>query len=174
MLLLSLFDSHPPIAYNCYKDQAIDYKKIFPLVVANYFQLDDEYVNYVANNPDVTIYDVAAEIKKTKEYELPFDEDYANDFFTKWVFTHKMLKHHELKNSINAEGIIYKGISKINNYILSELQIADVEKEKWNDYFANAVKIFDTPGNHYTMFGTIENVVELAKNFSEHFKTINK
>lgn len=168
-----MFDSHPPIAYNCYKNQIIDYKKIFPLVVANYFQLDSEYVNYVANNPDVTIYDVAEEIKKAKEYELPFDEVYAEDFFAKWVFTHNMLKHHELKRPISAEAIIYKGISKINNYILSELQIADVEKEKWSDHFVHEIKILDAPGNHYTMFGTVENVVELAKIFSEHLKSSN-
>lgn len=167
-----LFDSHPPIAYNCYKDEIINYQKVFPVVIANYFNMDEEYLNKIANNPDITIEHVIEEVKNVSAHgNMPIGEDKIKDFYTKWIFTHGILKRHDIKQPIKAKGTMFRGNEKEKGIILSELRIAVVEKEKWNDYFSDNIRIIDVPGDHYTMFGKIENTIELARIFSEKYNS---
>ncbi|WP_347489157.1 beta-ketoacyl synthase N-terminal-like domain-containing protein [Desulfoscipio sp. XC116] len=156
-----LFDSHPPIAYNSYQNQIINYNKVFFVMLANYLQLD---ANYIAEGYQKgTLQDeLMLSLKNNKKLGLSLSDEEMIGFFDRWVYSHKLLKQHQFNVKLPMDCVIFRSIENEDEFILNTLQIKLYQKQEWEKYFDGNVKIFDTPGNHYTMFSDSENVKELA------------
>ncbi|MCL1919169.1 MAG: thioesterase domain-containing protein [Peptococcaceae bacterium] len=162
-----LFDSHPPEAYNTYSGQVIDYQEVFPIVIANYLQLDTDFVQelYAIKDSDKAV----GIIQDRMGGDLPMTKHEINEFYQKWVYSHELLKSHFLPQKIQADCMFYKGDIPENEFILQVLHIDYLPKETWEHYFAGELRIVETPGTHYTMFGDGNNIKCLAALMEDYF-----
>lgn len=170
-----MFDSLPPVAYHINNDAPNEYSESDLIaVLACYFELEDKYLEYIINNPDLKLNDFMKMFKEIKKQEIPLNENEIMNFYNKWKFSHKLLRRHDIKTKINAKGIMYRGTSPISNKLVDKFRIADIKKEEWNSHFKNNITIIDAPGNHHTMLSNADNIAKLAEIFSEQYKTNKK
>ncbi len=129
-----LFDSHLPEAYTSLPPMKIQYQAVFWKLL-NYFENKEE-IKQVA----------------------------MDQFYTKWIYSHQLLKSHQQEKKISADITLFAAQEEEDCSILELLNIANLSKEHWQSRTLGQFKKFRVPGDHYTMF---ENPHHLSTFFDE-------
>ena len=162
-----MFDSHPPVAYNTYAGEEINYNEVFP-----------EVINYYFNNTKIGKLEKTLYKKKSIKDMVVIMKDHGviNDqlnneeiikFYNKWIFSHNLLKEYIPQNVISSDVIVFAAKEKEDMEILNNLKITWVDKGVWKKYFNGKLKTIPIHGNHYNIFSNEYNLKYLAKHFDD-------
>jgi thioesterase domain-containing protein len=160
-----MFDSHPPEAYNLYDRSGLDYVGAFPTLVASYFK--PELIE-TATREGASLKDLSAAVEVVRRLGILrrsiSNEDIAR-FFSRWVFSHSLLKAHRPVTRVDAGLVIFVAREDEPPILLEKLKINSVSKTHWETYFTNPVRSIPVDGDHFTIFSEPRRLKNLAKEF---------
>lgn len=117
-----LFDSHIPEAYTSLPVKQIDYHNSFSKISA-YF-----------------------------ENKHSFNKEALEQFYSKWIFSHQLLKKHCQVEKIQADITLFAADQEEEYAILDQLNINNIDKKDWGNRSEGQFQEIFVPGNHYTIF----------------------
>lgn len=160
-----MFDSHPPLAYNSYSGDEVNYVEAFPSILNYYLNPKNKKMIGIEDCKNKSELEVIEIMKNKGIIEKDFNSNEIVEFYSKWIFNHKLLKNHKPKMHTSADLIVFRAKEAEDMNILDSLKINYINKDLWKNYFVGNVDIVDIDGNHYSVFSDKDNLKYLAEKF---------
>lgn len=163
-----MFDSHPPLAYTDYQEGSIRYNEVLPDILISYFNNAKIEPELKKSFMSKEMHEIISLMKDDKIIKTPLSTADLLIFFERWIFSHQLLKSHQIQGIVQSDLLIFVGTEVEDTGILKQLQIKQTSKDEWNRYFSGDVHQIKVEGNHYSMFGVDEFAKGLAESFDSH------
>ena len=142
-----MIDSLPPLAYK--SDETLcdyNYRYALTMIIKKYLNLniDLNNINDFNNISDL--------LKSSSTNGLSIEAEDLKYFFNKWVYNHKLLRYHQPDIKLNSKLLLIYGADKNDDMLFSSLATKDCDRLLWQNYFANEISSYKTPGNHFSIF----------------------
>lgn len=166
------FDSHPPLAYNSYNGEDVNYDKVLPIIINSYLNNKNNTPINIEKFKGKDFKNIIENINPKAMMDGLITEEDMKYFYDKWIYNHMLLKNHKPVKKVNANAVIFKATENEDEYILNTLKIKVCDKELWRNYINGNIEVIDVSGNHYSMFGDKVNIMYLAEKLNSLMNTL--
>ncbi|MGE7625287.1 type I polyketide synthase [Viridibacillus sp. NPDC096237] len=160
---LMMFDSHPPEAYFGESISHDYFVRAFPFVIEMFLNGNEIDLQKLTEYENKSFDEIVE--KLIENMDMKVDKKDLEQFFTIWKHNHNALKTYYPEQKLATDILYFEASEKESNEVLDVLKIKRVNKSTWHKHISGNFYSTMVQGNHYSMFGDIEKVKDLAKTF---------